>query len=29
MLPFVNFKQELPFFIERVVPLLRKAELRQ
>jgi hypothetical protein len=28
MLSFVNFKQELPFFIERVVALLRKAELR-
>jgi hypothetical protein len=27
-LSFVNFKQELPFFIERAVALLRKAELR-
>jgi FMNH2-dependent dimethyl sulfone monooxygenase len=28
-LSFVNFKQELPFFIERVVALLRRAGLRQ
>jgi hypothetical protein len=28
-LSFVNFKAELPFFIERVLPLLRQAGLRQ
>jgi dimethylsulfone monooxygenase len=26
---FVNFKNELPFFIDRVLPLLRQAGLRQ
>jgi hypothetical protein len=25
----ISFKQELPFFIDRVVPLLRRAGLRQ
>ena len=28
-LSFVNFKDELPFFIERVLPLLRQAGLRR
>jgi hypothetical protein len=28
-LSFVNFKDELPFFIDRVLPLLRQAGLRQ
>ena len=28
-LSFVNFKNELPFFIDRVLPLLRQAGLRQ
>jgi alkanesulfonate monooxygenase SsuD/methylene tetrahydromethanopterin reductase-like flavin-dependent oxidoreductase (luciferase family) len=28
-LSFVNFKDELPFFIDRVLPLLREAGLRQ
>ena len=28
-LSFVNFRDELPFFIERVLPLLRQAGLRQ
>jgi hypothetical protein len=28
-LSFVNFKNELPFFIERVLPLLRQAGLRK
>ena len=27
-LSFVNFKDELPFFIERVLPLLKQAGLR-
>jgi alkanesulfonate monooxygenase SsuD/methylene tetrahydromethanopterin reductase-like flavin-dependent oxidoreductase (luciferase family) len=26
---FVNFKNELPYFIEAVLPLLREAGLRQ
>jgi alkanesulfonate monooxygenase SsuD/methylene tetrahydromethanopterin reductase-like flavin-dependent oxidoreductase (luciferase family) len=26
---FVNFKDELPYFIETVLPLLREAGLRQ
>ena len=26
---FVNFRDELPFFIETVMPLLRKAGLRE
>jgi FMNH2-dependent dimethyl sulfone monooxygenase len=26
---FVNFKNELPYFIETVLPLLREAGLRQ
>jgi hypothetical protein len=25
----ISFKQELPFFIDRVVPLLRRTGLRQ
>jgi FMNH2-dependent dimethyl sulfone monooxygenase len=28
-LSFVNFRDELPFFIERVLPLLQRAGLRQ
>jgi alkanesulfonate monooxygenase SsuD/methylene tetrahydromethanopterin reductase-like flavin-dependent oxidoreductase (luciferase family) len=28
-LSFVNFKDELPFFIARVLPLLQQAGLRQ
>ena len=28
-LSFVNFKDELPFFIDRVLPLLRQAGLRK
>ena len=28
-LSFVNFKDELPFFIDHVLPLLRQAGLRQ
>jgi FMNH2-dependent dimethyl sulfone monooxygenase len=27
-LSFVNFNDELPFFVERVLPLLRQAGLR-
>ena len=26
---FVNFKNELPYFIDKVMPLLREAGLRQ
>ncbi|HMF69459.1 MAG TPA: LLM class flavin-dependent oxidoreductase, partial [Phyllobacterium sp.] len=28
-LSFVNFRDELPFFIDRVLPLLKQAGLRQ
>jgi hypothetical protein len=28
-LSFVNFNEELPFFVDRVLPLLRQAGLRE